>query len=92
MTNDPVRVHADFARDRGIAYTLLADRGSEIIAAFGLIDERMTRGGPWYGIAHPITFVIDAEGVITHRFSGTSYRDRIAVDVVLSELRKRADG
>ncbi len=92
MTNDPVEVHAAFARDRDIAYTLLADRRSQIIAAFGLIDERMPRGSPWYGLALPITFVIDAEGVITHRFSSADYRHRVDVDVVLGALRRRADG
>ncbi len=92
MTNDAVQVHANFARERDIAYTLLADRRSEIIGAFGLIDARMPRGSPWYGLAHPITFVIDAKGVITHRFSSASYRDRVGVDVVLRELRRRADG
>ncbi len=92
VTNDPVEVHAGFARDEGIACTLLADRKSEIIGAFGLIDERFPRPSRWYGVAHPMTFVIDAKGVITHRFSGTSYRDRVAVGVVLRALRKRADG
>ncbi len=92
MTNDPVEVHASFARDRDIAYPLLADPNSEIIGAFGLINERMPRGSPWYGLAHPITFVIDANGVVTHRFSSASYRDRVGVDAVLRELRRRADG
>ncbi len=90
MTNDPVAVHAGFARRRDIPFTLLADRKAEIIGAFGLIDERH-RGSPWYGLAIPMTFVIDAKGVITHRFSSANYRERIPVGVVLRVLRKRAE-
>lgn len=92
MTNDPVEVHASFARHRDIAYPLLADPNSEIIGAFGLINERMPRGSPWYGLAHPITFVIDANRIITHRFSSASYRNRPDPELVLKTLRTGAGG
>ncbi len=92
MTNDPVSVHAQFAADRGIGYTLLADRKAEIISAFGLINERFPRASRWYGIALPITFVIDSKGVITHRFSSTNYRERPDPGMVLRALRKHAEG
>ncbi len=92
MTNDPVEVHASFARNRDITYPLLADPNSEIIGAFGLINERMPRGSPWYGLAHPITFVIDANRIITHRFSSASYRDRPDPELVLKTLRTGAGG
>lgn len=92
MTNDPVSVHAEFAADRGIGYSLLADQKAEIIKAFGLINQRFPRGTRWYGIALPIMFVIDAKGVITHRFSSTNYRNRPDPDLVLKALRKHAEG
>ena len=37
-------------------------------------------------------FVIDAEGVIRHRFSETNYQSRPDVDVILDILRKEAAG
>ncbi len=92
MTNDDADVHAGFAAEHEISYTLLADRGARIISAFGLIDERMPRGSPWYGLAHPMTFVIGADGVITHRFSSSNYRQRIPVDIVLETLGRRTGG
>ncbi len=92
MTNDPVSVHAQFSTDRGIGYTLLADRKAEIIGAFGLINERFPRASRWYGIALPMMFVIDPKGVITHRFSSTNYRTRPDPDKVLRTLRKHAEG
>ena len=87
MTNDPVAVHARFAARRDIAFTLLADEKSAIIKAFGVIDERYPPGSRWRGLARPIIFVIDAGGVITHRFSSRDYRDRPSVDSVLKALR-----
>ena len=87
MTNDAVDVHGNFAADRDIGYTLLADKSAKMIGAFGLVNERM-RGSPWYGLAHPMTFVIDPKGVITHRFSNANYRQRIPVETVLEQLRK----
>ena len=90
MTNDPVAVHARFAASQHIAYTLLADEKSGIIKAFGVIDERYPAGSAWYGLARPIIFVIDAGGVITHRFSSRDYRDRPSVDSVIEALRSRA--
>ena len=92
MTNDPVSVHAQITTDRGIGYTLLADRKARIIDAFGLINERFPRSSKWYGIAHPAMFVIDAKGVITHRFSNASYRERPDPDLVLKTLRQQAGG
>jgi peroxiredoxin len=92
VTNDDADVHAGFAAEHEISYTLLADRGARIIGAFGLIDERMPRGSPWYGLAHPMTFVIGTDGVITHRFSSSNYRQRIPVDIVLETLGRRTGG
>lgn len=90
MTNDPVAVHARFAAGRQIAYTLLADEKSAIIKAFGVIDQRYPATSRWHGLAVPIIFVIDAGGVVTHRFSSRDYRDRPSIDSVLEALRNRA--
>ncbi len=92
MTREPVAKLARFAAANNIAYTLLADEKAEIIGAFGLINERFARSSPWYGIALPAIFVIDPKGIITHRFTSASYRDRVDVETVLKVLRERADG
>ncbi len=90
MTNDPVAVHARFAAGGQIAYTLLADEKSAIIKAFGVIDQRYPATSRWHGLAVPIIFVIDAGGIVTHRFSSRDYRDRPSIDDVLKALRGRA--
>lgn len=90
MTYDPVPLLARFAGNRNIAYTLLSDPDSEIIRAFGLLDEEVPPGSPWYGIAHPLTLVVDSEGIVRRRFSEGSYQERPDVDVVLDVLREEA--
>jgi peroxiredoxin len=86
VTNDPVPVLAQFAREEKVRFTLLSDKAAEIIGAFDLVNERF-RGTRWDGVAHPATFVVDARGVVTHRFSESSYRDRPDVDAVLEILK-----
>lgn len=81
-----------FAIPRKLGYTLLSDPKSEIIGAFGLINEATPRTSDWYGYAHPIIFVVDANGVIRHRFSETNYQNRPEVDAILDILRREAKG
>jgi peroxiredoxin len=85
-----VRQLARFAASQKIGYTLLSDAGAKIISAFGLINEEFAPGSAWYGIAHPLTMVVDRQGVIRHRFSEKNYSSRPDVDVVLDVLRKEA--
>lgn len=87
MTYDPVAVLARFAARNSIGYTMLSDKGSTIIRAFGLINERMA-GTPWYGIAHPMLVVLDGEGVVRHRFSKRNYTERPEPEAVLGVLAR----
>ena len=88
MTKDTVGVHARFAEREGIRYTLLADRRAEVIGAFGLINRRFPKSAPWYGVAVPAIFVVNANGIVTHRFSTENYRDRPEPEAILDILRK----
>ncbi len=88
LTYDKVADLASFAERHEARYTLLSDPKSEIIRAFGILNERHSPGSYAHGIPHPIIFVIDPKGIITHRFSETSYRDRTEIDVVLKALGK----
>lgn len=87
MTYDKVDVLRRFAAREKIGFTLLSDPESAVIGAFGVIDESAPRDSGWYGFAHPIIFVIGPDGVIRHRFSESSYRNRPDIDVILDVLR-----
>jgi len=92
VTHDSVSTLARFAERENIGYTLLSDADTKIIPAFGLINEQFARGTAWYGVAHPMIFVVDEKGVVRHRFSERDYASRPDVDVVLEVLRKEAGG
>jgi peroxiredoxin len=81
---------ARFAASASIGYTLLSDADAKIIPAFGIANERFAPGTAWYGVAHPLSVVVDPKGVIRHRFSSADYTDRLGVDMVLSILRREA--
>ena len=70
-------------------YPVLADPNSEVIRAFGLLNEDYPVGSYAHGVAHPITIVFDANGVVTHRFSRRGYVQRPNIDAVLTELRRK---
>lgn len=92
VTYDPVAGLKRFAAQEEIGYTLLSDRRSAIIRAFGLIAESVPRDSDWYGFAHPIIFVIDPEGVIRHRFSEANHQVRPDPNAIYEILwREMAD-
>lgn len=92
VSHDPVPILKRFGERRDIGFALLSDSGSEIIPAFGLLNESFPPGSRWRGIAHPMTVVVDAEGVVRHRFSERRYQDRPGIDSILDVLRREAGG
>ena len=88
VTYDSVEQLSRFAKRRDIKYPVLADPGSEVIRAFGLLNEDYPAGSYAHGVAHPIIIVFDATGTVTHRFSRAGYVRRPNLDAVLAELRK----
>jgi peroxiredoxin len=73
-----------FAKRRNIVLTLLSDSNSAMIEAFDVLNETSAWAA---GIAHPIIFVTDPNGVITHRFSRWDYSVRPEIDDVLRALK-----
>jgi peroxiredoxin len=88
VTYDTVAKIAAFAESRKVGYAILSDAKSEIIRAFGVLDDSHKPGSFAYGIPRPIIFVLDAKGIVRHRFSEESYRQRPEIDVVLDSIRK----
>lgn len=85
ISSDDVGSLAGFSRRSKVSYPLLSDSNTEIIEAFDVLND----GSSFHsGIAHPIIFVTDPKGVITHRFSGFDYSSRPDVDDVLDALKK----
>ena len=88
ITNDPVPILTRFSEAESIGYPLLSDAGNVIIPAFGVANERFPKGSPWYGVAHPVILVVDAKGVVRHRFHEPDYRERPDAETILEILKR----
>jgi peroxiredoxin len=88
VTYDDPAKSARFAEARGIGYSILADPKSEIIRAFGLLNESYPPGHFAHGVPYPMIFVTDAAGIVRHRFSEEAYQQRPEIDLVLDAIRK----
>lgn len=88
ITNDPVPVLTRFSEAESIGYPLLSDAGNVVIPAFGVANERFPKGSPWYGVAHPVILVVDANGVVRHRFHEPDYRERPDAETILKILKR----
>ena len=56
------------------------------IRAFGVLNEDFPPKSAGHGIARPVIFVVDSNGVIRGRFSESNSRDRPDIDAVLNTL------
>ncbi|MEO1656190.1 MAG: redoxin domain-containing protein [Pseudomonadota bacterium] len=97
VSYDAPDVQATFAETQGIGSMLIADEGSEIIQAFGILNDEHRPGSRAYGIPHPAVFVVDENGVVEAKLyeedyttNSKSYRNRPAVETIL-EAVKEAD-
>ena len=81
-----------FAKQRQIRFTLLSDPDSEIIRAFGVLNEDQAPGSFGYGIPHPTIVVLDAKGTVQARYSESGYTQRPDPGAVIEALSKLAAG
>lgn len=78
----------DFAEAHNISYALLPDPKSEVIRSFGILNTLIEPDDkPWYGIPYPGTYVINAEGSITHKFFDNNLAVRAGPEQVLRAVR-----
>ncbi len=84
VSYDSVAILNNFARRKGITFPLLSDPDSTIIRAFGILNETVPKDSGVYGIPYPITYLVDANGVITSRVFDEDFRQRYTVRDILS--------
>jgi catechol 2,3-dioxygenase-like lactoylglutathione lyase family enzyme len=83
ISYDSVAALKDFADRKNISFPLLSDAGSEIIRAFGLLNEKPLPASPQYGIPHPGTFVVNRDGLIEAKYFEENYRERHTASEIL---------
>ena len=78
----------DFVEARGITFTLLSDPDSKVIQQFGILNTLIAEDDhPWFGIPYPGAYVIDAEGLITHKFFDNNLAVRAGPEQLLRAVR-----
>ena len=83
LSYDSVEVLKTFADRKGITYPLLSDPESTVIREFGILNETVPKGTPFYGVPWPGTFITDARGVVTAKFFEENYRERYTAGNIL---------
>jgi peroxiredoxin len=92
ITYDSPAVLKHFAERRGITYPLLADEGSRVIRAFGVLNDTIPADNPAYGVPLPVTYWLDARGVVKRQYAETDYRERVSAGSILVSEFKDAGG
>lgn len=86
ISYDPVEALERFAKKRGIEFGLLSDPGSRTITAWKLLDTEAKGKGA--GIPHPMTYVLDQNGVIRAKLGHEGYQARHTVTELIAATKK----
>ncbi len=84
-----MKLYADRA---GISYPLLSDPDSKVIRAFGILNEQVKPDSAFFGIPHPVTYLLDEHGVVRGRYSDDDYRVRYTASDILARHFNVAPG
>ena len=75
---------ADFRDAYDISYPLLSDPESEIIRQFEILNTLISMDDhPWFGIPFPGAYVVNSEGIITHKFFENNLALRAGPEMLL---------
>lgn len=70
-----------------ITLPIYSDTGSAMIKALGILNTDIPNdGGKLYGIPNPTIYVVNPEGIITHRFAEEGYQKRPQIADVKAAL------
>ncbi|MEM1409388.1 MAG: peroxiredoxin family protein [Pseudomonadota bacterium] len=94
VSYDAPPLQRKFADRNALTVSFLSDEGSQVIRAFGLLNESHDPSSRVYGIPHPAVFVVDRNGVVQAKLyesdyasNSKSYRNRPAVETILAAVR-----
>lgn len=82
VTYDTPETLASFGADKAISYSLVSDKGSAMIDAFGLRNTEMKAGSRFDGIPHPAIVFISADGTVRAVQREEGYKDRPPSDAL----------
>ncbi|MEM6780811.1 MAG: peroxiredoxin family protein [Pseudomonadota bacterium] len=88
VSYDSVEKLQAFARKSDIEYTMLSDPASEIIKAFGILNDEHAIGTFAYGIPKPGVYIVSADGIIQAKLAEEGYKTRPTVEDIKAEIQK----
>ena len=83
ISNDKPEALSNFAARTGVGFALLSDPDSEIIRAFGVLNEEVAKDHQFYGIPHPVEFLLGPDRTVLEKFHEANYADRFTGGRVL---------
>jgi peroxiredoxin Q/BCP len=86
VSYDSVDVLAKFTDERKITFPLLSDNESQVIKAFGILNQEAS--GRTAGIPYPGTYLIDGKGVIRAKLFLEGYKDRHATEALIKAAKE----
>ncbi len=86
VSPDSERSHQNFCSKHDLGFTLLADTEKTMCEAFGVWQEKSMYGRRYMGVVRT-TFLLDAEGRITHIFDKVRTADHY--NQIINELDKK---
>lgn len=85
VSYDSAAILKHFSDRRKIRFPLLSDADSRLIKTLGILNTAGKEGTPFYGIPHPVTFVLDPDGTIRHKYFEEDFRERPTLAGILSK-------
>ena len=73
-----------------IPYVMVSDPESELIKAFGILNETVEPESRAYGIPHPAIFVIHHPGIIAPKYYEEDYKERPDMNDIITAIKKDA--
>jgi hypothetical protein len=87
ISYDSAAVLKNFADRRGITFPLLSDEGSQVIRAFGILNEEVPSGTQFAGIPYPGTYIVDPSGRVLSKYFEEDFTQRYtASDILVREF------
>ena len=93
VSYDSEETQATFIEAEALESTFISDEGSELIKAFGILNEQHAPDSRVYGIPHPAIFVVDENGTVDAKLyeqdyatNQASFRNRPATEIVLEAV------
>lgn len=85
MSYDSVGILKHFSERKSIRIPLLSDSDSAVIRGFGILNESVPKNSPFFGVPHPVTYIVNEKGVIVSRHFEEDYRTRLTTGAILSD-------